>query len=217
MLFKDQVSAGEELAKELKKYKKKEAIVLAVPRGGVATGYGLAKKLSLPLDIIVTRKIGAPDNPELAVGAVGETKGSLWLNKQLVAQLGVTDEYIKSETKIQKLEIRRRERVYRKGKDPLDLKDKTIILVDDGVATGATIIAAAREIRDSQPKKVVVAIPVAPPETVERLKKEVDEVVCLSTPKLFFAVSQWYENFKQYSDEEVIKLIKNTKITGVST
>lgn len=208
MFFKDQVSAGKLLAQELEKYQSRDAIVMAIPRGGVATGYGLAKKLSLPLDVIVTRKIGAPDNPELAIGAVGETKGSLWLNKPLVVQLGVSDQYIKSETKIQKLEIKRRERIYRKGKRPLNLKGKIVILVDDGLATGATMIAAVREIRNMGPEKVVVAIPVAPPETVERLKNEADEVVCLQTPSLFFAVGQWYENFKQYSDKEVIKLLR---------
>lgn len=209
MLFKDQVSAGEILAKELEKYKNKKAVILAIPRGGVATGFGLAKKLDLPLDVIVTRKIGAPDNPELAIGAVGETKGSLWVNKELVSQLGVSQDYIESETKIQKLEIKRRERIYRKREKPLNLKNKIVILVDDGLATGATMMAAVREIRNMGPQKVVVAIPVAPPETVERLKKEADEVICLQTPSLFFAVGQWYENFKQYSDEEVIEFLKN--------
>ena len=207
MLFKDQVSAGERLAKELKKYKSQNAVILAIPRGGVATGFGLAQKLNLPLDVIVTRKIGAPDNPERAIGAVGETKGSLWMNKKLTSQLGVSKDYLQSETKIQKLEIKRREGVYRKGKKALDLKNKVVILVDDGIATGATMIAAIREIRNMKPEKIVVAIPVAPPETVEELKQEADEVVCLQTPRLFFAVGQWYENFKQYSDKEVIKLL----------
>ncbi len=212
VLFRDQVSAGERLAKELEEYKNKKAVILAIPRGGVATGYGLAKKLNLPVDVIVTRKIGAPDNPELAIGAVGETKGSLWLNKQLVSQLGVSKDYLQSEIKIQKLEIKRRERVYRQGKGALELKNKVVILVDDGIATGATMIAAIREVRNMKPEKIVVAIPVAPPETVEELKKEADEVICLQTPRLFFAVGQWYENFKQYSDEEVIKFIENAKI-----
>jgi putative phosphoribosyl transferase len=207
VLFKDQVSAGEKLAEELREYRAENAVILAIPRGGVATGYGLAKKLKLPLDVIVTRKIGAPDNSELAIGAMGETEGSLWLNKHLVADLKVSDEHIKSETKIQKLEIKRRERVYRQGKRALDLKKKTVILVDDGLATGATMIAAVREIRNMAPEKIVVAVPVAPSETVEELRKEADEVICLQTPALFFAVGQWYQNFKQYSDEEVIKFL----------
>jgi len=213
VIFKDQISAGELLAKELEKYKNKKAIVLAVPRGGVASGFGLAKKLNLPLDVIVTRKIGAPDNPELAIGSIGETKGSLWLNKELITQLGVSDEYLQSEIKIQKLEIKRREKVYRQGREPFDLKNKIVILVDDGIATGATMITAVREVKNMEPERVVVAIPVAPPETVEELKKEADEVVCLSQPKLFFAVGQWYQNFKQYSDEEVIKFIKDAQAT----
>lgn len=212
MFFRDQISAGELLAKELEKYKGKNTLVLAIPRGGVATGYGLAKRLNLPLDVIVTRKIGAPDNLELAIGAVGETEGSLWVNKKLVSQLGVSQDYIKSEIKIQKLEIKRRERVYRKGRKPFNLTNKIVILIDDGIATGATMIAAAREIRNMGSGKIVVAVPVAPPETVEALKKEADEVICLSQPKLFFAVGQWYRNFKQYSDEEVIKLIKDAKV-----
>lgn len=208
-MFKDQVSAGELLAEELQEYKGKKAIILAIPRGGVATGAGVVKKLGLPLEVIVTRKIGAPDNPELAIGAVGETKGSLWLNGKLVKELGVSQDYLDSEIKIQKLEIKRRERIYREGKKPLDLKNKMVILVDDGLATGATMMAAVREVRNMEAGKVVVAVPVAPPDTVERLKREADEVVSLETPGLFFAVGQWYENFKQYNDEEVIKFLKN--------
>lgn len=209
MLFKNQVSAGEKLAEKLKEYRDENAVILAIPRGGAATGYGLAKKLKLSLDVIVTRKIEAPDNPELAIGAVGETEGSLWLNKRLVVDLKVSDEHIESETRIQKLEIKRRERVYRQGKKALDLKNKVVILVDDGLATGATMIAAAREIRNMAPEKIIVAVPVAPQETVEELKKEADEVICLQTPALFFAVGQWYQDFKQYSDKEVIEFLSN--------
>lgn len=206
-MFKDQVSAGELLAEKLQEYKGKKAIILAIPRGGVATGSGVAKKLGLPLEVIVTRKIGAPDNPELAIGAVGETEGSLWLNGKLVKELGVSQDYLDSEIKIQKLEIKRREKVYREGREPLDLKKKTVILVDDGLATGATMMAAVREVRNMGAGKVVVAVPVAAPDTIERLKKEADEVICLETPSLFFAVGQWYENFRQYSDEEVKELL----------
>jgi len=208
VLFKDQISAGEKLAEKLEEYKKRNAIVLAIPRGGVATGYGLAKKLNFPLDIIVTRKIGAPDNPELAIGAVGETKGSLWLNNDLISQLNVSQEYIDSEIKIQKQEIKRREKVYRQNRTALNLKDKVVILVDDGLATGATMIAAVREIRNFQPEKIIVAVPVAPDDTIEMLKKEADEVISLHTPRLFFSVGQWYQNFKQYTDKEMIELLK---------
>lgn len=207
-MFKDQIAAGELLAEKLQEYKNKDAVILAIPRGGVATGYGLVKKLGLPLDVIVTRKIGAPENEELAIGAVGETEGSLWLNEKLVEELGVAREYIESEVKIQKLEIKRRERVYRQGREPLNLKGKVVILADDGLATGATMIAAVREVRNMEAERVLVAVPVAPPETVERLKKEADEVICLKTPGLFYAVGQWYENFKQYSDEEVKSLLE---------
>ena len=147
---------------------------------------------------------------KLAIGAVGETKGSLWLNEKLIKDLNVSADYIDSEVKIQKLEIKRRERIYRQGKESLDLKNKTVILVDDGLATGATMIAAIREIRNMDSKKIVAAVPVAPPETVERLKSEADAVVCLQMPALFFAVGQWYQDFQQYSDQEVIKLLNNS-------
>lgn len=207
-MFKDQISAGEELAEKLQDYQDQKAIILAIPRGGVATGSGMAKKLRLPFDVIVTRKIGAPDNPELAIGAVGETKGSLWLNEKLVSELGVSQEYIDAEIKILKLEIKRRERLYREGRKPLNLKNKIVILVDDGLATGATMLAAVREVRNMRAGKVVVAAPVAAPDTVERLKSEADEVICLQTPSLFFAVGQWYEDFRQYSDEEVKRLLE---------
>lgn len=207
-VFKDQISAGEKLAEKLQDYKNKNAIVLAIPRGGVATGYGVVKKLGLPLEVIVTRKIGAPGNAELAIGAVGETEGSLWLNEKLIRELGVRRDEIEKEIKIQKLEIKRRERLYRAGKEPIDLENKVVILIDDGLATGATMMAAAREVRNMKAGKVIVAVPVAPKETVERLKAEVDEVICLETPSLFFAVGQWYEDFRQYSDEEVKRLLE---------
>ena len=205
MLFKDQISAGEKLAPALSGYK--NAVILAIPRGGVATGFGLAKKLNLPLDIVVTRKISAPTNPELAIGAVGETKGSLWLNQELVEQLGVSQEYLDQEIKTQKQEIKRREKVYRQGRPAREIKKKTVVLVDDGLATAATMMAAIREIRNCQPRKVAVAVPVAASETISLLKKEADEVLCLETPRLFFSVSQWYQDFKQYSDQEVIELL----------
>jgi len=209
VLFQDQISAGRKLAVKLKSYQGKNGVILAIPRGGVATGFGLSQKLRLPLDVIVTRKIGAPDNPELAVGATGETKDSLWLNKRLIKELGIDRNYLYSEVKIQKLEIKRRERIYRQGKKPLDLKDKIVILVDDGVATGATMVSAIREARAMKARKVVAATPVASVEAAERLKKEADEFICLQTPALFFSVGQWYQNFRQYSDQEVIKFLKN--------
>lgn len=207
-MFKDQISAGELLAEKLQEYKKSGAMVLAIPRGGVATGAGLARKLGLPLDIIVTHKIGAPENPELAIGAVGETAGSLWLNEDLMRELGVDEDYVGEEIKIQQLEIKRREKIYRQGKPPLDLKERVVILVDDGTATGATMMAAVREVRNGEPKKIVVVLPVGAAEAVEKLKKEADEVICLETPGLFFAVGQWYDNFKQFTDEEIINFLR---------
>lgn len=207
MIFSDQIKAGEKLAAKLSSGKDK--LILAIPRGGVATGYGLAQKLYLPLDIIVTRKIGAPNNPELAIGAVGETKNSLWLNQELVTQLKVSQTYINKEIKKEKKEIKRREKLYRQGRKALSLKNKVVILVDDGLATGATMIAAIKEVKDSQPKKIIVAVPVAPQETIDLINQEADQVVCLSIPKVFLAVGQWYRDFKQYSDQKVINLLND--------
>lgn len=207
LMFKDQFAAGELLAERLQEYKNQNAMILAIPRGGVVTGAGLAKKLGLPLDIIVTHKIGAPENPELAIGAVGETEGSFWLNEGLMRELGVDEGYVGKEIEIQQREIKRREKIYRQGKSPLDLKNKTVILVDDGIATGATMMAALREVRNVEPKKIVVAIPVSAADTLGKLKKEADEVICLEKPELFFAVGQWYDNFKQFTDEEIVKLL----------
>jgi len=206
-IFADRVEAGRRLAQELTDYADGKTIVLAIPRGGVVVGYEIAHKLGILLDIIVPRKVGAPHNPELAIGAVTED-GTIILDHQLVEYLGVSKSYIEQESARQRLEIERRLRIYRGDAIYPSLKDRDVIIVDDGVATGSTIRAALASIRKSGPKSVVVAVPVGPPSTIVELKNEADRVVCLSTPEPFYAIGQFYTNFAQISDEEVIWLLK---------
>lgn len=204
--FADRVEAGKKLASELKRYSG-NAVVLAIPRGGVVVGYEIAHELHVPMDIIVPRKIGAPQNPELAIGAVTED-GTIILDQQLIEYLRVSESYIREETQRQQLEIKRRLTFYRKNITFPNLKDRNVIIVDDGIATGATIQAALSSIRKKNPKSVVIAVPVAPPSTINALKRQADHVVCLFTPTSFSAIGQFYRDFAQTSDDEVIKLLK---------
>jgi len=205
--FKSREDAAKKLARELLKYWDKNPVVLAIPRGGVVIGYEVAKILNAPLDLIIPRKIGAPNDPELAIGAVTED-GTTILNQQLVGELGISEEYIESEKKKQIQEIRRRINVYRGDAAALNLEGKIIILVDDGIATGSTMKAAIHSIRKKKPSSIVAAAPVGPPDTVEELKKEVDELICLIVYEPFFAIGQFYDDFDQVTDEEVIMLLK---------
>lgn len=206
-IFSDRVEAGRRLAEALKGYEGREVVVLAIPRGGVVVGYQVARRLGAPLDIIAPRKIGAPYNPELAIGAVAED-GTIILDEGLVRRLGVTESYIGEESERQREEIRRRLRLYR-GEAPYpDLKGRVVILVDDGVATGSTAKAALASIRRRGPEEVVVAVPVAPPSTARELEGEADRVVCLYTPEPFYAIGQFYRDFSQTSDEEVVRLLE---------
>jgi len=207
-MFQDRKEAGQQLAQKLKDYQlQPNVIILGIPRGGVETAKQIAQDLNCSLDIIVVKKIGAPSEQELAIGAVGETKGSNYLDERLINELRVSQQYLDEQIKRLKKEIKRREVLYRQNRDPLDLKGKTVIIVDDGTATGATAIAAAREVWNNEPKRVVIALPVAPKDTLHKLEKEADEVIVLETPTDFFSVGQFYENFPQISDKEVISLL----------
>jgi putative phosphoribosyl transferase len=188
----------------------KDTIILALPRGGVVVGYEIAKKLNLPLDIVVPRKIGAPGNPEFAIGAVTET-GEAILNEEVS---GISDEYLKSEAKKEKGEAERRLKLYRGSRPPLDLENKTAVIVDDGLATGLTMRAAIKTAKKLGAKKIIVAVPIAPPETAELIKKESGEIIYLETPLLFGAVGAFYKKFGQTTDEEVIELLKKSKKFG---
>ena len=209
-LFADRVEAGKRLASALADYVGKDGIVLAIPRGGVVVGFEIARSLGLSLDVIVPRKIGAPGNPELAIGAITED-GTIILDESLVNQLGVSRAYIKEESERQRLEIKRRLKLYRGDVPVPRLKDREVIIVDDGIATGSTMKAALASVRKSGAKTVIVAIPVGPLSTIRELERQADRVVCLYTPEPFYAISEFYENFAQIENLEVTEFLKLSK------
>ena len=208
MIFSNRVEAGRKLASELVDLVgNRSVIVLAIPRGGVVVGYEVARKLKVPLDIIIPRKIGAPSNPELAIGAVTEDGGVI-LDEKLVGYLNVSRRYIEEESERQRREIERRLMVYR-GEVPYpNLTNRVVIVVDDGVATGSTIKAALASLRKKKVKQVIIAMPVGPADTIKELEGKTDRVVCLFEPEKFYAIGQFYKNFDQTTDEEVIRLLK---------
>lgn len=206
-MFIDRSEAGEKLAQRLSSYKNKNVVVLAIPRGGVIVGAKVAAALKAPLDVVIPRKIGAPGNPELAIGAVAGD-GQVVLNEEIKRSLSISEEYLKEEIARQVDEINRRRRKYLGGRSPLSVKDKIAIIVDDGLATGSTALAAARAVHQGKPKKVILAVPVAPRDTCLRLESEVDELVCLNAPSLFYAVGQFYADFSQTTDAEVIEVLR---------
>ena len=208
--FNDRVDAGKRLASELADFKGKDALVLAIPRGGVVVGYEIAKALNLSLDVIIPRKIGAPDNPELAIGAMTED-GTIILDNNLVTYLGVSQDYIKDESGRQKSEIERRLKKYRQNEPYPGLKGLDVIIVDDGIATGSTMKAALASVKNRGARTVTIAVPVGPPSTIKELKKQADRVICPYTPEYFQAIGQFYANFNQTTDEEVIQLLKQSK------
>lgn len=211
-MFKNREQVGKLLADKLIAEREnlgQETVVLAVPRGSLIIGRAIAQKLACPLDVIVVKKLHAPGSQELAIGAIGETQGSTYINENLARQLGVNSTYLTEEIDRQKKEIRQREFAYRQNRPAIDLLGKKAIIVDDGAATGATLIAAAREVWAAKPKKVIIAIPVAPPDTVKKLELEADQVEVLETPQPFFSVGQFYEEFPQVEDDEVIKILKS--------
>ncbi len=200
LIFKDRKEAGFLLAKQLQKYKgAKDVIILAIPRGGLEIGNALAKELSLPLDVVIVKKLGHPFNPELAVGAVG-LDGELVLNEDVA--FDVLKDYIEQERKRLGAEVGRRYKFFRNEIKPPNLKDKIVIIIDDGIATGATASLCVRIVKKATPKKVILAIPVGPVDGVEKLREVADEVICLQTPEFFGAVGEYYENFQQVEDEE---------------
>lgn len=205
MIFADRIDAGERLAKGLAHLAGSECVVLAIPRGGVIVGEVIARELGAPLDVVVPRKIGAPGNPELAIGAVAP--GIRVLDPRMVGALGVTDRYLDREIAEQEAEIERRQRAYRGGRLPQPVEGRVAIVVDDGVATGSTAVAALRWARARGAERVVLAVPVAPPQSLERLRAEADEVVVLETPQPFLAVGEWYRDFDQTTDEQVVSAL----------
>lgn len=207
-IFADREDAGRQLAAKLVRFKQEHPVVLAIPRGGVPVGFEISKALEAELDIILVRKIGAPYQPELAVGAVvdGERPEAVW-NREIVETLELSEDFLKEETARALKEIERRRRAYIGTRPRPTIEGRTAIVVDDGIATGATVRAALIAIRRSEPKRLVLAIPVAPPETVESLRKEVEELVCLETPDVFWGISQFYVDFPQLTDPQVTSLL----------
>jgi len=208
--FKDRVDAGMQLASALVGLVGKEAVILAIPRGGVVIGFEVARELNLPLDVIVPRKIGAPENPELAIGAVTED-GTMILDNNLVSYLQVSKTYIRRESKTQRLEIERRLKLYRGNAPRPNLKNLDVVIVDDGIATGSTMKAALASVRKRGANRVLIAIPVGPPSTIRELEKQADRVICLHTPESFHAIGEFYEDFAQTEDVEVTELLKISK------
>lgn len=206
-IFKDRVSAGKLLSKHLKQYKgKKNAIVLGIPRGGVVVAAEIAKNLNLPWDFIVTRKVGAPSQPELALGAVDPDGQVVW-EKQLLLETGYHKDDLDQTINQELDELKRREVVYRQGRKPVSLKNRIVILVDDGIATGSTTLAGVKYLNRHQVEKVVLAVPVASKEAYDKLSEEVQELIVLETPEFFQAVGQFYHQFEPVTDQEVIELL----------
>ncbi|MBD0264962.1 MAG: phosphoribosyltransferase [Tolypothrix sp. Co-bin9] len=214
MLFKDRRSAGQVLARELAAYANRpDVLVLGLPRGGVPVAFEVAEALNAPLDILVVRKLGVPDQEELAMGAIA-SGGVRIVNEYIVNLLKISDEVIARVAVQEERELDRRERLYRRNRPLRDLQGCTVILVDDGLATGATMWAAVVAVRKQQPAHIVIAVPVAAPETCHELEAEVDKIVCVSTPSSFQSVGIWYKDFPQTTDEEVRYLLAKAAKNG---
>ncbi|HEY7295606.1 MAG TPA: phosphoribosyltransferase [Dehalococcoidia bacterium] len=209
-LFHDRADAGRLLAQRLSHYRGADTIVLALPRGGVEVGYEVAQALAAPLDVIVARKLGAPGRRELGIGAIAPG-GVRVLDEETIALLGISPEEIDAVATEESAELERRERAFRGGRPALDLSGRTVILVDDGLATGVTARAAVAAIRTAHPHRIVLAVPVCAPETAAALRSTVDDLICVETPADFLAVGRWYEDFDQTSDAEVIDLLARAR------
>lgn len=211
MIFKDRADAGRKLAARLTRYAdSRDVLVLALPRGGVPVAYEVAKALKAPLDIFLVRKLGVPGHEELAMGAIA-SGGVRVVNQDLVDYLGIPDEVIDEIAAVEQRELERRDHAYRDDRPPPDVKDKVVILIDDGLATGSTMRAGAASLRKQNPRRIVVAVPVSSPQTCEEFSSEVDEIVCVVTPEHFQGVGLWYEDFSQTSDKDVCELLKRAK------
>jgi putative phosphoribosyl transferase len=204
IMFRNREEAGQILADELNQYRNDPtALILALPRGGVAIGFQLSLALHLPLYVFITRKIGAPGNPEYAIGAVAET-GSLYLNQEAVSSFGLSQHELDRLIHVQEKEIARRKDLYRQGRSLPQLTDRTVLLVDDGIATGSTFMASALAIRGLQPRRLVGVIPVGPPSSIREVREHVDELAILMTPEPFEAVGNFFVDFTQVEDRDVV-------------
>lgn len=204
-MFKDRFEAGKLLAEKLQHYKNQNAVVVAIPRGGMETGYVVARELNLPLEVVLSKKLGHPRQKEYAIGAVS-------LESRIVTDVsGVTREYIETETdRIREL-LRERYRFYYRDRRPLNLQDRIIIVVDDGIATGNTLLSTIELLRKSRPRRIVIAVPVSSRRALQKLGAVADEIVCLLAPEDFFAVGEFYGEFRQVSDEEVVEWLERAR------
>lgn len=201
MIFEDRYDAAMKMIPLLSKYKNDDGVVLAVPRGGVPIGFHIAKAYHFPLELLLTKKIGFPGNPELAIGAVSLE------NEIIDDRFDISDTYLKSEILKIRKSLQERYKKFMGDRQPADLKDKTVIIVDDGIATGNTIMASIKMIRAKHPRKIVVAVPVAPDRTASKIRELVDDFICVHIPDEFFGVGQFYRDFSQVSDEEVMEFM----------
>ena len=217
VLFANREDAGERLGKALARFRGQRPLVLGIPRGGVPVAARVARALDGDLDVIVARKLGSPFSPELAVGAV-TADGMRYLNAPTIDELGVPADYLEQVTKEKRVEAEARERRFRAGRAPASVEGRTVILVDDGLATGSTMIAAARSVRARHPQRLVIAVPVAPRETCDAMRAEADEVTCLEMPEFFMAVGLHYRDFSQTEDEDVERILEEwrTPLAGTS-
>jgi putative phosphoribosyl transferase len=215
MLFQDRREAGRFLARKLTHYADRpEVLVLALPRGGVPVAFEVARALHAPLDIFLVRKLGLPGHEELAIGAIASA-GVCVLNHDVVRALGITEDDIATVAAAEQQELERRERIYRGDRPTPDVRGRTIILIDDGLATGSTMRAAVAALRQQGPARIVVAVPVGAPETCAEFQDEADEAICARTPEPFYAVGLWYRDFSQTTDEEVHDLLQRAKAEHV--
>jgi putative phosphoribosyl transferase len=206
--YTNRTEAGQLLAQALRRFGgRSDVLVLALPRGGVPVAYEVAKELEAPLDLVLVRKLGVPGQEELAMGAIA-TGGAQVLNRDVVQILKISEETVRRVVQREEAELARRAQAYRGGRPAPDVAGRCVILVDDGLATGATMRAAVAAMRQLRPSRIVVAVPVAPPDTVAQIRSEADEVVCLATPESFRAVGEWYRDFSQTTDEEVQLLLR---------
>jgi len=205
--YADRGQAAQRLCESLAVYETEQPVILGIPRGGVVIADAIARELNAHLDIVLTRKLGAPGNPELAIGAVAEN-GEVYIQGQIAGRVGADDRYIEQERARQLEEIRARRQRYRAVLPRVPLRERTVILTDDGIATGATMQASIWAAREEEPSLIVVAVPVGSQDAVERLEQEADEVICPCIPEYFYAIGQFYTDFSQVSDEEVLEILR---------
>lgn len=215
--FRDRTEAGQKLAEQLSAYgNRPDVLVLGLPRGGVPVAFEIAKALNAPLDVFVVRKLGVPDRPELAMGAIA-SGGVRVLNQDVVRSFDISNQIIDRVTESEQKELQRRENLYRGNRPAPDYTDRTIILVDDGLATGATMRAAVQALRQHKPTRIAIAVPIAAPETCQEFRAQVDEITCFLTPERLWAVGRGYEDFRQTTDEEVQELLDRSHLLSHSS